>query len=543
MDQKIQKLIDNLNRVHGHEINEKIIQTVFNLTKDIDDELTKNQAFNNAYNISLKHVPAEIVALEYLYCFKSHIPNLENITKKQTSSNFYKLFKAHDLANIHLDVKLHNRSLLEHTKNTVHHLAELNPDFHSLYAAYLKHLPEYSPISIKDLQKIFGTDVVNIIQATNRLKTICRPSDTNNHESLQQLILTSSKDTRVIILKMCSLIDLLKNIDQIKEKHRIRTATEAMHIYAPIADILGIWRLKWQLEDYSFRFLQPEEYQNIERKFHVDEKKNREKYVAKTIKILTNKAQKNNLHCDVSGRFKHFYSIYQKMNEKQKNFNEIYDVFALRIIVPTIDDCYKALELIHSIWHPVPNRIKDYINAPKKNQYRSLHTTVYGLNNRPTEFQIRTADMDHEARYGKSSHWFYKNNQKNIPDWALKIINFNRSTNHNQDWIQINTEVLFDKIFTYTPKGDVISLPKGATVIDFAYHIHSQVGNSCHSARVNSQTVQLDHELQNEDIVEIISNPKQFLPKEEWLKIITTPIAEKKILQALESDPRHEIYH
>ena len=342
---------------------------------------------------------------------------------------------------------------------------------------------------------------------------------------------------------MCSLIDLLKNIDQIKEKHRIRTATEAMYIYAPIADILGLWRLKWQLEDYAFKFLQPEDFKNIDQKFNVDEKKNREKYIDKTVHLLQKVAENNHIECQINGRFKHFYGIYQKMIEKQKNFNEIYDVFALRVLVKTTDDCYKMLKLIHSIWNPVPDRIKDYISAPKKNNYRSLHTTAYGLNRRPTEFQIRTPEIDHEARFGQSSHWFYKNNRQSLPEWALKIIHLNRSKNQDKDWVQINTEILFDKVFAFTPKGDMISLPKGATIIDFAYHIHSQVGHSCCGAKVNGQPVDLAYPLNNEDVVEIITDPKQFAPRLDWLNFATTSIAKKKITQALDPEPKHEISH
>lgn len=347
-----------------------------------------------------------------------------------------------------------------------------------------------------------------------------------------------STDLRVILIKFADRLHNLRTLDALPEDKRRRIAQETLEIYAPIAGLLGVWRLKWQMEDLSFKYLLPEEFKKIEYKFEVEKRAERNKYIQRIKNILSKKLKEEKIEYTITGRFKHLYSIYQKMHAKDRRFDEIYDVFALRVVVNSIPDCYKTLGIIHSIWKPKPERFKDYIALPKPNGYRSIHTTVYAEEGKATEFQIRTREMDEEAHYGIAAHWYYKEQGKEKkfsrkqPRWIKEILELQANTKNSSDFIkQVKFDVFRDRIFVFTPKGDVYDLPEDAAPVDFAYAVHTDLGNQCVSAIVNNKIVPLDAKLKSGDAVEIIIDKNRKAPNRDWLKFVKTPKARNKIKQ------------
>lgn len=517
----------------------------FLLTKtqkqNYDTSFLKN-LIKNIQNQTLRPILPDFISVLILYPLIEKNPELLENIKTEFGDNISKTAKAFQLAHQYLHNKqIQNRNLFEHTLNTTLLLAESNIGHESIIASLLKHLPELTPFSYDLISKEFDDSIVEIIKKTNSLKKLISFSRQQNTQKQMQTFLAMAKDYRVVLIKICSIIDLLKNHNEINEKHHKRIALEAINIYAPIADVFGSWSLKWKLEDYAFKILNPNEFQKIENKFQVAEKKNREKYIEKTKQILIAEAKKYNIDCVIDGRFKHFYSIYSKMKKKKKSFNEVYDVFALRVIVNSVDDCYRLLGIIHQLWKPKPRRIKDYIARPKPNQYQSLHTTVYGLNNRMTEFQIRTKEMNEQAKFGIASHWNYKNNFEQKPNWIKSLFTEKKQHLNQADFYdQINSKLVQDRIFIYTPKGDILSLPKNSTPIDFAYQIHTSIGDQCAKAIVNNQEVPLDYKLQNGDAIQIITDPKQHKPKKEWLNSVSTSLAKKQITSSYENNEEND---
>jgi GTP pyrophosphokinase len=549
MDRKLRKIIDNLHHHHGEAVDTVIVEKAFNFLEmqaaNLQTEtrdLAIHTGLDLAGNHSLKPVALDIIILVLLSELIRLRPEVVQLIKEAVSPEIYLLSKAYDLF-IRADLgNIHNRSLKEHTLATIIILAEIKPDTASLCAALLREGVDQGKIDRQLVATEFGTEIMHLIDSTNKLKSFSTIEEPNNQDDVKQTFFTMSQDHRVIVLKICSLIDWLNHLDDINEKHRTRLATEAMEIYAPIADILGVWRLKWQLEDAAFKYLQPTEFEKIEKRFNIDEKQNREKYIEKTKRMVMKLAKEKGINCTIDGRFKHFYSIYQKMHEKNKKFNDLNDVFALRVIVDNVDDCYRMLGLIHSLWRPKAKRIKDYIASPKSNNYRSLHTTVLGLNNRLTEFQIRTTAMHDEARFGIAAHWAYKNKQHLMPDWVRSMLHLkNKDEQVDQSWKNITTEILADKIFVYTPKGDIIPLPANSTPIDFAYHIHTEVGHHCCAAKVNNVTVPLSTTLKNEDRVEIVTDPNQTGPYHEWRSFCVSAQARKALEKFFEETHKNFI--
>lgn len=537
MRNKIQQILKQIKDVQP-DANIDIVDQAFNfvIKNSLEFEKTKRdrlleQIIKDTDNYSLRPIQPAVLSLMILNPLLNEKPQLLAQIKKTFDNNFYLMQKAYQLAYDKLkDVNLHNRNLFDHTLQTTLLVSEAKINPLGICASLLKHVVDEAAVPVNDLKNGFNSEIIKILTNVNKLKTLTRINNETSLDNLRQMFLAMAQDLRSVIIKMASLIDLIKNIEEIKPEQRQRVAVESMQIYAPIADIIGSWRFKWQLEDFAFKYLNYSEYKKIEKKFNVDEKKNREKYIEIIKKEIFKEAKKNNINCYIDGRFKHFYSIYKKMNEKQKTFNEIYDVFALRIIVDNTDDCYRLLGIIHKLWKPKPRRFKDYIALPKNNQYRSLHTTVFGPNKRMTEFQIRTKEMNDEAQYGVAAHWYYKNIKEDTPNWIKRLLHEKKKNiDDNEFWENIKTQFLINKIFVFTPKGDIISLPKGSTPIDFAYQIHSQIGNRCIAAIVNERKVPLNYELKNEDKVEILIDKNQTHPREEWLDFAVTQLAKKNI--------------
>lgn len=430
---------------------------------------------------------------------------------------------------------------IQHSLHTAFVLTQIKSDLPTVIAGLLHDIPEDTEYTLEDIEKNFGKEVAELVEGITKLSKIKYRGIERYSESLRKMFLAMAKDLRVILIKFADRLHNLRTLDSLPLEKRLRIAKETLEIYAPIAGLLGVFRLKWQMEDICFKYLYPEEYKKLEYKYEVEKKYEHNQYIQKTRNVLGAKLKDAKIPFQITSRFKHLYSIYKKMEKKDRRFDEIYDVFALRVIVPNIADCYKTLGIIHSLWRPNPNRFKDYIAVPKPNGYRALHTTVYGPEGKPCEFQIRTREMDEEAKYGIAAHWYYKTkgssaSSKKQPIWVKEVLNIQKNTEDTMDFLkQVKFDVFRDRIFIFTPKGDVFDLPEGSTPVDFAYYVHSDIGNRAVGAMVNDKIATLSQELKNGDLVEIITEKNRKGPNRDWLKFVKTATAKSKIKQNLKN--------
>jgi GTP pyrophosphokinase len=431
-----------------------------------------------------------------------------------------------------------NEAYIQHCLHTALLLAQIKADQPTIIAGLLHDVPEDTEQTLDDIKKNFGDDVASLVEGITKLSKLKYRGVERYRESLRKMFLAMAKDIRVVLIKFCDRLHNLRTLDSLTEEKRTRIARETMEIYAPIAGLLGVWRIKWQMEDLCFKYLYPEEFSKLEYKYEVEQKVERNQYIAKIKNLLGSELKKAGIPCTIEGRFKHLFSIYRKMKLKGKQFDEIQDVFALRAITDSVENCYKIFGIIHTLWKPKPNRIKDYIAVPKPNGYRSLHTTVFGPEGKSTEFQIRTEDMNNEALYGIAAHWFYKQkpddakSQMRQPTWIKEILDLQHESKDTEQFIkQIKFDVFRDRIFVFSPKGDVFELPKGATPIDFAYAVHTDIGDKASGALINDDMGKLDQELKNGDAVEIIIEKNRKGPNRDWLKFVKTSRAREKIKQ------------
>ena len=369
-------------------------------------------------------------------------------------------------------------------------------------------------------------------------------------ENLRKMLIAMAEDLRVVFIKLADRLHNMVTLGALSPERRRKNALETLEIYAPLAHRLGIWEVKWQLEDLSFRYLEPKKYHQIARMVST-RRKQRESYIAEVIGILKAELEKEGLKAEVFGRPKHIYSIYQKINRYSaigKDFNDIHDLFALRILVETIPDCYRALGIIHNLWHPLPDEFNDHIANPKDNGYQSLHTTVLSMGRTPLEIQIRTFDMHRVADYGVAAHWRYKEGTKQDKrfeervTWLRQLIDWQTELDSEQFLESVKTDIFIDQVFVYTPKGEIKALPRGATPLDFAYLIHTELGHRCIGAKVNGRMVQLNHTLKNGDIVDIMSTKADRGPSLDWLNAdigyVKTSHAREKIRQWFKKQER-----
>ena len=427
---------------------------------------------------------------------------------------------------------------IQHSLHTAFILTQMKTDMNTIIAGILHDVPEDTKHTLAEIEKHFGKEVATLVKGITKLSKIKYRGVERYVESLRKMFLAMASDLRVIMIKFADRLHNLRTLDVLPEKKQERIARETLEIYAPIAGLLGIWRLKWQMEDLCFKYLYPEEFKKIEYKYEVEKKVERNQYVQKVKNILNERLDKEKVKYEITSRFKHLYSIYKKMLTKDRKFDEIYDVFALRVIVKDIPDCYKVLGIIHSLWRPKPDRFKDYIALPKPNGYRSLHTTVYGPGGKATEFQIRTMEMNEEALYGIAAHWYYKQNEfdkekKKKPHWIKEIIDLQLNVKDSHDFIkQVKFDVFRDRIFVFSPKGDVYDLPENASPVDFAYAVHTEIGNQCVGALINEKMAPLDSKLNSGELVEIIIDKNRKYPNRDWLKFTKTQKARNKIKQS-----------
>lgn len=416
-------------------------------------------------------------------------------------------------------------------------LADMNMDSATIIAGLLHDTIEDTSVTYEDIEKKFGKEIAELVDGVTKLKKLNYKSKAEKQaENIRKMVLAMAKDIRVIIVKLADRLHNMRTLEYMTEAKKIEKATETLEIYAPIADRLGMSRVKWELEDLSLRYLDPDEYYKL-----VDmvnkRRKEREELINSIIDTLKVNLERVGIKCEINGRPKNFYSIYKKMKVKGKVFDEIYDLSAVRILTNDIKDCYGALGVVHTLWKPIPGRFKDYIAMPKPNNYQSLHSTVIDNNGETFEVQIRTYQMHQTAEYGIAAHWKYKTGQTKTTSfdenltWLRQLMEWQKDLNDPNDFMDtLKVDFFADEVFVFSPKGDVINLPEGSTPIDFAYRIHTQVGNTCVGAKVNGRIVPLSYKLSSGNIVDIITNSNSG-PSLDWLNIVKSNQAKKKISQ------------
>ncbi|MCL6434266.1 MAG: bifunctional (p)ppGpp synthetase/guanosine-3',5'-bis(diphosphate) 3'-pyrophosphohydrolase [Leptolyngbyaceae cyanobacterium HOT.MB2.61] len=408
-------------------------------------------------------------------------------------------------------------------------------------AGFLHDVVEDTNVTADELEEQFGKEVRLLVEGVTKLSKFNFSSKTERQaENFRRMFIAMAQDIRVIVVKLADRLHNMRTLEYLPDHKRRQIALETREIFAPLANRLGIGRFKWELEDLAFKYLEPEAYREIQ-ELVAEKRGDREARLAQVVENLKQRlAQAGIDYVEISGRPKHLYGIYQKMQRQQKGYNEIYDVAAIRIIVKANDECYRALAVVHDMFRPIPGRFKDYIGLPKPNRYQSLHTVVIGNTGKPLEVQIRTLEMHHVAEYGIAAHWKYKetgssNVQMTTADekftWLRQLLDWQNDLKDAQEYLENVKDDLFDgDVYVFTPNGDVISLSRGATPVDFAYRIHTEVGNHCAGARVNGRMVTLDTLLKNGDIVEIITQ-KNSRPSLDWLNFVVTPGARNRIRQ------------
>jgi GTP diphosphokinase / guanosine-3',5'-bis(diphosphate) 3'-diphosphatase len=441
-------------------------------------------------------------------------------------------------------VRLSGEPYLSHPLEVAGILADMKLDVVSIAAGLLHDVIEDTHASAEDLREMFGEDITRIVSGVTKLSRLpFDNSQAREAESIRKMFLAMADDIRVILIKLADRLHNIRTLQFHKEDKRRKIARETMDIYAPLASRLGIFWIKNELENTSFMYLQPEEYNRI-KGLVSKEREEREKYVQKVKELLEKKMVENNLRCEVLGRFKHYYSIYHKMVVQDLAFEEVYDVIAFRIILDTISQCYEALGLVHAMWKPIGKKFKDYIGMPKANMYQSLHTTVIGPFGERIEIQIRTREMDQVAKSGIAAHWSYKEG-KNVDEnlrktfaWIQNLVeNQEAFKDPNEFFENLRIDLFPDEVYVFTPKGEIKALPRGATPVDFAYAIHTEVGNQCTGAKVNGRMVPLHHELNTGNIVEIITT-KNHKPSKDWLNFTKTVKARSRIRQWIKTQER-----
>lgn len=417
-------------------------------------------------------------------------------------------------------------------------VAGLELDTDSICAALLHDTVEdcSEKTNLQELDKKFGTDVAMLVDGLTKIVALQVEDKEEAHiENLRKMLLAMSRDVRVIFIKLCDRLHNMRTLDAKPESKRRLTALETMHVYAPLAHRLGMQRIKQELENLSLQYLDPIGYEEVQR--HIEEKYGENLNFIESIRAAVDrKMRENGIHFTLEGRIKSVYSVYRKMYNQNKSFDQIYDFYALRIIVDTELECYTALGLIHEMFNSIPGRFKDYISTPKPNLYRSLHTTVIGRDGIPFEVQIRTWEMHHFAEFGMAAHWKYKSGATSKEEmdkklaWIASLIETEDGERDPEEFMDaLKTDICHDEVFVFTPKGDVIALPNGANIIDFAYAVHSAVGNKMMGGKINGMIVPIDRTLQNGEIVEILTSSSTRGPSRDWINIVKTSSARAKI--------------
>jgi len=478
---------------------------------------------------------------------------IEKVKKYNPSADTSLLQRAYELAaRVHEGQKrLSGEPYINHPLETAAILAELEMDIDSIAAALLHDVIEDASVGFDELAKEFGKEIAHLVDGVTKLKLADfeprepesdqegrkrRHSEySRSAENLRKIFLAVARDFRVMVIKLADRLHNMRTLSALPPERQLKVATETLQIYAPLAHRLGIWQIKWQLEDLAFKHLHPREYEDIAERV-AKTRRDRESELNQAISVINGRFNREGVRAEIQGRPKHLYSIYQKMLKQEIDFGEIYDLTAIRIVVDTVADCYHALGVVHDQWMPIPERFYDYVAKPKSNMYQSLHTKLIGPGGDPLEIQIRTHDMHRTAEYGIAAHWQYKEGKTADGQYERKLawlrqqlFDWQADAKDDIEFLRSVTEDLFtDQVFVFTPKGDVIDLPAGSTPVDFAYRIHSDLGNHCVGAKVNGRIVPLSHEFGNGDIVEIISR-SSVAPSRDWLSFVKTSTARSRI--------------
>ena len=425
-------------------------------------------------------------------------------------------------------------------------LAELGMDSETIAAGLLHDVIEDTSYTVEDMMRDFGAEVTELVDGVTKLSALKFESkEERQAENLRKMFLAMSKDIRVLIIKLADRLHNLRTINYMTHEKIIEKCQETLDIYAPLAARLGIYSMKMELEDIALKFLEPAAYYDLAEQVS-QRKGERESAINEVVEEISKALDEIGIHHETYGRSKHFYSIYKKMKYQHKNLDEIFDLMAVRIIVDTVRDCYAALGLVHTMWTPIPGRFKDYIAMPKPNMYQSLHTTVMGKNGRPFEIQIRTQEMHHIAEYGIAAHWKYKEGVASDKEevklsWLRQALEWQKDVNDPKEFMEsLKMDLFSNQVFVFTPQGDVIELPAGATPLDFAFKIHTDVGCKCVGAKVNGKMVTIDYPLENGNIVDIVTSPNAAGPSIDWLKIAKSSSARNKIRQWLKRENKND---
>ncbi|MGQ9865818.1 MAG: RelA/SpoT family protein [Pseudanabaenaceae cyanobacterium] len=429
-------------------------------------------------------------------------------------------------------------------------LRDLGGDRVTIAAGFLHDIIEDTEITGDDLEALFGVEVRTLVEGVTKLSKFNFASKTERQaENFRRMFLAMAQDIRVIVVKLADRLHNMRTLEYLQPDKQILIARETMEIFAPLANRLGIWQIKWELEDLAFKYLQPEAYREMQR-LVADTRRNREVFIEQMVTDLKKRLQAAGLqNFEVSGRPKHLYGIYSKMQRQQKPYQEIFDILAVRVIVETSPECYRVLAEVHEGFRPIPGRFKDYIGLPKPNRYQSLHTAVMGPQGQPIEVQIRTWEMHRVAEYGIAAHWKYKETRSSDFvasrddekfNWLRQLVEWQKEVKDDREYIESLKDNFFDtEVYVFSPKGDVYCLPVGATPVDFAYRIHTEVGNHCAGAMVNQRIVPLDRVLQNGDIVEILTQ-KNAHPHYDWIQFAVTGTAKNRVRQWFKKERREE---
>ena len=426
-------------------------------------------------------------------------------------------------------------------------VAELGMDAPTIAAALLHDVPEDTAKTTDDVRREFGDEIARLVEGVTKLSRLGgQTSDEHQAENIRKMFLAMADDLRVVIVKLCDRLHNMRTLGALPAEKRQRIAKQTMEIYAPLAHRLGIWQLKWELEDQAFKFLEPDAYRELAEQL-TSRRQSRERSIDSTMKLLARELERAGIRAELSGRPKHLWSIYQKMRRKGVGFNEVYDLLAVRVVLDDVTSCYSALGIVHALWPPVPNQFDDYIAKPKNNLYQSLHTAVIGPDGQPLEIQIRTHEMHALAEYGIAAHWRYKEGGKGDAQyesklaWVRQLMEWQSDVADATEFVEsLKVDVFQDQVFVFTPKGEIKDLPAGSTPIDFAYRIHTDIGHRTIGAKVNGKIVPLDHALQNGDRVEIVTSKAARGPSRDWLTMVHTPSAREKIRQWFKRQQREE---
>ncbi len=427
--------------------------------------------------------------------------------------------------------------------------AELGIDPVAVTAALLHDVPEDTEYGLQDIEERFGAEVARLVDGVTKLSKFSTHShEQQQAENIRKMLLAMAEDIRVVLIKLADRLHNMRTLYGLPSEKQLRIARQTQEIYAPLAERLGIWQIKWELEDLAFKVLEPERFRELAKLLDT-RRKGREDYISRAIAELEPRLKDAGIEADLQGRPKHIYSIDKKMQRKSAEFAEIYDVYAIRILVDDVRDCYAALGIVHALWRPIPGQFDDYIANPKNNLYQSLHTAVIALDGKPLEIQIRTHAMHQVSEVGIAAHWRYKEGSKSDREydaklaWLRQLMEWQRDVSDSDatEFVEgIKLDIFQDQVFVFTPKGDIKDLPAGATPLDFAYRIHTDVGHRTIGAKVNNRLVPLDYRLKNGDIVEIVTTKGEHGPSRDWLNLVRTSHAREKIRQWFKKKDRAE---